>query len=60
MLHAAFISGEQLSRNIWGPIVMIALAVLFVLAVTEWIVRLRFYRGRTAAQTTSIRPGTES
>jgi hypothetical protein len=44
MIHAAFFSGEALSRNIWQPIALIALAMLLILIGLEWFIRLRALR----------------
>ena len=41
MIHAAFFSGEQLSRNIWQPIVYCAGAILVLLIALEWWIRKR-------------------
>ncbi len=53
ILHAAFISGEQLSRNLWQPLVFAAISALLLLALLEWFVRRlilkRRARGRTIA-----------
>ncbi|PIT01645.1 hypothetical protein TSA1_13320 [Bradyrhizobium nitroreducens] len=38
-LHSAFFAGEQLARNIAQPIVLIALALMAVVVVLEWLVR---------------------
>ncbi|TCU77082.1 hypothetical protein EDE08_102626 [Bradyrhizobium sp. R2.2-H] len=38
-LRSAFFAGEQLARNIAQPIVLIALAVMVVVVVLEWLVR---------------------
>jgi hypothetical protein len=50
-IRLALFSNEQLSRNIAGPIVLMALAILCVLALVEFVVRmalLRRVQGRTA------------
>ena len=41
VIHAAFLSGESLSRGIWQPIVAVAAAILLALVVVEWWVRKR-------------------
>ncbi|AWM07751.1 MULTISPECIES: hypothetical protein [Bradyrhizobium] len=38
-LHSAFFAGEQLARNIAQPIVLIALAVMVLAVMLEWLVR---------------------
>jgi hypothetical protein len=45
-LYFAFFSGEQLSRNIAGPIVLMVLAVLSALALIEFGVRVAVMRRR--------------
>jgi len=44
MIHAAFFSGEALSRNIWQPIALVAFAMLLIMIALEWFVRLRALR----------------
>ena len=44
MIHAAFFSGEALSRNIWQPIALIAFAMLLIIIALEWFIRLRALR----------------
>jgi hypothetical protein len=41
VIHAAFLSGESLSRGIWQPIVAVAVAIFLTLVVVEWWVRKR-------------------
>ena len=38
-IYSAFFSGEQLSRNIAQPIVLIALAIALALVLLEWWIR---------------------
>jgi len=45
-LQSAFLSGEQLSRNIARPIVLSALAVVILLGIVEWLVRFVVFRRR--------------
>jgi hypothetical protein len=48
-IQTALFSNEQLSRNIAGPIVLTALAILCALALVEFVVRmLLLRRGRAA------------
>jgi hypothetical protein len=48
-IQTALFSNEQLSRNIAGPIVLMALAILCALALVEFVVRmLLLRRGRAA------------
>ena len=48
IIHAAFFSGEQLSRNIWQPIVTCAALILLVLIALEWWLRKRWNERRAA------------
>jgi hypothetical protein len=41
ILHSAFFSSEQLSRNIWQPIAWIGIATLGALLLLEWYLRMR-------------------
>ena len=45
-LHSAFLSGEQLSRNIAQPIVFSGLAILVLIGIIEWLVRFVVFRRR--------------
>jgi hypothetical protein len=50
-IRLALFSNEQLSRNIAGPIVLMVLAILCVLALVEFVVRMALLRraqGRAA------------
>ena len=50
-INNAFFSGEQLSRNIAGPIVLTALAFLCALALVEYLIRATLLRrARVAAK----------
>jgi len=48
VIHAAFFSGEQLSRNIWQPFACGAGVILVLLIALEWWVRKRRAAGRAA------------
>ena len=39
IIAAAFLSGEALSRNIWGPIVLTAAAIMVLVGLLEWWIR---------------------
>jgi hypothetical protein len=39
IIAAAFLSGEALSRNIWGPIVLTGGAVMILVGLLEWWIR---------------------
>lgn len=45
-LRSAVFSGEQLSRNIAQPIVLSALAILVLIGIIEWLVRLIVFKRR--------------
>ncbi len=47
VIHNAFFSGEQLSRNIAQPIFFIGVAVMVVIFALEWLVRQIIFRRRT-------------
>jgi hypothetical protein len=49
IIHAAFFSGEQLSRNIWQPFVYGAALILILLIALEWWIRKRRAARRAAA-----------
>ena len=40
VIHAAFFSGEALSRNIWGPIALTGIAIMVLIVVAEWRIRV--------------------
>jgi hypothetical protein len=46
LVSAAFFSGEALSRNIWGPIVLIAMAVMALMILLEWRLRVVIFNRR--------------
>ena len=48
IIHTAFFSGEQLSRNIWQPIVYGAALILVLLIALEWWIRKRRAARRAA------------
>lgn len=39
LIHGAFFSGEQLSRNIMQPVLAVVVAIWAILVAIEWIVR---------------------
>ncbi len=51
VLHDAFFSGEQLSRNIAQPIAFIGLSILVLICAAEWLVRLLISRRRARGAT---------
>ena len=40
VIYAAFFSGEALSRNIWGSIALTGIAIMVLIAVAEWRIRV--------------------
>jgi hypothetical protein len=46
VFYSAFFSGEQLSRNIWGSIAWIEIALLVLIVLLEWIVRTLILKHR--------------
>ena len=53
VLNAAFFSNEQLSRNIWQPIALIVIAILFALLLLEWFLRTLVLKRRARRTTTA-------
>ena len=53
VIHAAFFSGESLSRSIWGPIALTCMAVMALLVVLEWRIRIYTINRRARVTTTS-------
>ncbi|WGD56407.1 hypothetical protein QA641_22390 [Bradyrhizobium sp. CB1650] len=51
VLHDAFFSGEQLSRNIAQPIAFIGFVILSLICVVEWLVRLLISKRRARGAT---------
>jgi len=52
VIHAAFLSGEALSRNIWRPIALTGMAIAASVIVLEWRTRV-FIANRRARGTTT-------
>ena len=52
VIHAAFLSGEALSRNIWRPIALTGMAIAASVIVLEWRIRI-FIANRRARGTTT-------
>ena len=50
VIYGAFLTGEQLSRNIWQPIAWIAIAVLATLVLLEWTLRKLILRRRASSE----------
>lgn len=52
-LRSAFFAGEQLARNIAQPIVLTAMAILGLIGVLEWSVRVAILKRRRRGKTTA-------
>jgi hypothetical protein len=46
VFYSAFLSGEQLSRNIWGSIAWIGIAIFAMIISLEWLVRTLIFKRR--------------
>jgi hypothetical protein len=53
VINAAFFSNEQLSRSIWQPIALIAIAILLALLLLEWLLRTLVLKRRARRTTTA-------
>ncbi len=53
IVYSAFLSGEQLSRNIWKSIALIGMAILAAIVLLEWAVRTLILK-RSASRTTTV------
>jgi hypothetical protein len=53
IFYSAFLSGEQLSRNIWGPIAWTGIALLILIVLLEWIFRTLILKRNARNATTA-------
>jgi hypothetical protein len=53
IFYSAFLSGEQLSRNIWGSIAWTGIAILATIVLLEWVVRTHILKRSTRNTTTA-------
>jgi hypothetical protein len=53
VISAAFFSGEALSRDIWGPIVLTGIAIAALIVLLEWAIR-KFIISRRARGTATL------
>jgi hypothetical protein len=53
IFYSAFLSGEQLSRNIWGSIAWIGMAILVTIVLLEFVVRTLVLKRRARGTTTA-------
>jgi hypothetical protein len=51
LISAAFFTSEALSRNIWGPIVLIAMAGMALMILLEWRLRVVIFKRRAHGTT---------
>jgi hypothetical protein len=54
VLYSGFVSGEQLARNIWQSIALIAIAILATLILLEWTLRRIILRRRASGTPTAL------
>ena len=52
-LRSAFFAGEQLARNIAQPIALTAMAILGLIGVFEWLVRIFIINRRARGEITA-------
>ena len=52
VIHAAFFSGEALSRGIWGPIALTCMAIMALIVLLEWRMRKYIINRRKRVTTT--------
>ena len=53
IFYSAFLSGEALSRNIWGSIAWTGIGILATIVLLEWIVRTLILKRRARGTTTA-------
>jgi hypothetical protein len=53
VIHAAFLSNEALSRNIWESIALTAVAIAALIVLLEWRIRVLIFDRRARGTTTS-------
>ena len=51
LISAAFFSSEALSQNIWGPIVLVAMAGMAFMTLLEWRLRVIIFNRRAHGTT---------
>jgi hypothetical protein len=51
LISVASTSGEALSRNIWGPIVLTAMAGMALMILLEWRLRVAIFKRRAHGTT---------
>ncbi len=53
IIRLAFLAGEALSRNIWGPIALTGMAIMAFIVSLEWLIRKFIIKRRARVATTS-------
>jgi hypothetical protein len=53
IVESAFFAGEALSRNIWAPIALTAIAVMAAAILLEWLIRTFIFSRRARGATIS-------
>jgi hypothetical protein len=53
VIHAAFFANETLSRNIWGSIALTGMAVMALIVLLEWRIRVVILNRRARSKTTT-------
>jgi 4-amino-4-deoxy-L-arabinose transferase-like glycosyltransferase len=53
VIYAAFFSNEALSRNIWGSIALTGMAVMALIVLLEWRIRVLILKRRARRTTTT-------
>jgi hypothetical protein len=53
IIRLAFLAGEVLSRNIWGPIALTGMAIMAFIVSLEWLIRKFIIKRRARVATTS-------
>jgi hypothetical protein len=52
VIYAAFFANEALSRNIWGSIALTGMAIIALIVLLEWWIRVRILKRRARGGTT--------
>ncbi|MGY8711433.1 hypothetical protein RAD16_37355 [Bradyrhizobium sp. 18BD] len=53
IVDSAFFAGEALSRNIWAPIALTIFAVMALVILAEWLIRIYVLNRRARGATTA-------
>jgi hypothetical protein len=52
VINSAFFASEALSRNIWRPIALTGMAIMALIVLLEWWIRVRILKRRARRGTT--------